>query len=231
MEEGALLFFLALHYTPCSYSDNIMTNYEKPDYWTLKAQKEGYPARSVYKLMEIDEKFKLFQPAPGTPILRVLDLGAAPGSWSLYVLRRYGKQAGNLILAAIDLEPLPKNNELSGREEYIFIQGDFTKNPVREEIFRRRPYNAIISDAAPLTTGSKTVDTLRSLSLAEEVVSLAEDCLVPGGNLALKIFQGGNSVDLLKQMRKRFNSAKSFKPAACRANSFETYYIGLGKKE
>jgi 23S rRNA (uridine2552-2'-O)-methyltransferase len=122
--------------------------------------------------------------------------------------------------------PLVENSELSGREDFFFIQGDFTNGTVREEIIRRGPYNAIISDAAPLTTGSRTVDTLRSFSLAEEVLSFAERCLVQGGNVAIKVFQGGNTAELLQQLRKCFKSTKSFKPAACRSASFETYYVG-----
>ncbi|MCL1813003.1 MAG: RlmE family RNA methyltransferase [Treponema sp.] len=210
-----------------------MTSYEKPDFWSLKAKNEAYPARSVYKLKEIDEKFGFFKLA-GQTGLRVLDLGAAPGSWSLYVLRRYGMTGHNrrnLFLVSVDLQPLSKNNDFSGREDFFFIQGDFTGSPAREELISRGPYNAIISDAAPLTTGSRTVDTQRSIFLAEEVFSFTESCLVPGGNLAIKVFQGAGTDVLLKHLRKCFNSAKSFKPAACRSNSFETYLLGLGKKQ
>ena len=208
-----------------------MTSYEKPDFWSIKAQKENYPARSVYKLKEIDQKFNFFK--TNTPALRVLDLGAAPGSWSLYVLRQYGISGNNqraFSLIAVDLQPLAKNNDFSGREDFFFIQGDFTSGPVREALISHGPYNAIISDAAPPTTGSRTVDTQRSLSLAEEAVSFASSCLVSGGNLAVKVFQGGETAALLKHLRECFSSAKSFKPSACRSNSFETYLVGLGKK-
>jgi 23S rRNA (uridine2552-2'-O)-methyltransferase len=215
-----------------------MRSYEKPDFWALKAQKEDYPARSVYKLKEIDEKFNFFASAltnnakANTPVLRVLDLGAAPGSWSLYVLRRYGKAApGGLFLAAADLLPLSRHFEQAGSEQFFFTQGDFTGGPVRDALISRGPYNAIICDAAPPTTGSRTVDTLRSLALVEEALFFVESCLAPGGNLAVKVFQGGDTASLLKQLRECFTGAKSFKPAACRSNSFETYYIGLGKKE
>ena len=216
-----------------------MADYEKPDFWSLKAQKENYPARSVYKLREIDKKFNFFKSARlsvsgiQSPALRVLDLGAAPGSWSLYVLRHYGKagkQQGTLFLAAVDLLPLSQQLDPFDNSEFFFIKGDFTAVKVRQELLNHGPYNAIISDAAPPTTGSRTVDTLRSLSLAEEALSFAESCLAPGGNLAVKIFQGGETAALLMQLRKCFTSAKSFKPAACRTSSFETYFIGLGKK-
>ncbi|MCL1927581.1 MAG: RlmE family RNA methyltransferase [Treponema sp.] len=209
-----------------------MTLYEKPDFWSLKAKKEAYPARSVYKLKEIDEKFHFFKHAKQTDF-RVLDIGAAPGSWSLYVLRQYGMTSnnhGNLILTAVDLQLLSNNNDFSYCENFSFIQGDFTHGPVQEELIHRGPYNTIISDAAPPTTGSRIVDTQRSISLAEEVFSFAKNCLIPGGNLVIKVFQGGDTVDLLKYLRECFNSTKSFKPKSCRSNSFETYLLGFGKK-
>jgi 23S rRNA (uridine2552-2'-O)-methyltransferase len=218
-----------------------MASYEKPDFWSLKAQKEGYPARSIYKLKEIDDKFHLFKPGtnkpgspdqPSLPGLRVLDLGAAPGSWSLYLLRNYAKTKSSLLLVAADLLPLSRrfDNGLFDQKDFFFIQGDFTDSVVKNELTRRGPYTALISDAAPATTGSRTVDTLRSLALAEEVLAYAEEALAPGGNLALKVFQGGDTAALLKRIRTLFDSAKSFKPAACRNDSFETYFIGLGKR-
>lgn len=223
-----------------------MGSYEKPDFWSLKAQKEDYPARSVYKLKEIDEKFNFFSSARqaalpeqggeranrgGTETLRVLDLGAAPGSWSLYVLRCYGSRRESLFLAAADLLPLSHHFEHTSREAFFFIQGDFTAEAVSEALLGLGPYNAVISDAAPPTTGSRTVDTQRSFALVEEALAFAEKSLAPGGNLAVKVFQGGDTAALLKRLREYFDSAKSFKPAACRSNSFETYYIGLGKKK
>jgi 23S rRNA (uridine2552-2'-O)-methyltransferase len=222
-----------------------MASYEKPDFWSLKAQKEGYPARSVYKLKEIDEKFGLFRrdpkksPAGQNGKMRVLDLGAAPGSWSLYILRRYGGKSAvsqspsDCFLAASDLLPLSRRFDegLFDRKDFFFIQGDFTTSAVQEEICRRGPYTALVSDAAPGTTGSRTVDTLRSAGLAEEVLGYADQCLAPGGNMAVKVFQGAGTAELLKTLREKFESAKSFKPAACRSDSFETYYIGLGKRE
>jgi 23S rRNA (uridine2552-2'-O)-methyltransferase len=217
-----------------------MSSYEKPDFWSIKAQKEGYPARSVYKLKEIDEKFKLFKTAYS---LKVLDLGAAPGSWSLYVLRTYANKPPTsrapastpaaFFLAAADLLPLSRQHDkgLFDRKDFFFIQGDFTTEPVRNELVQRGPYTALICDAAPNTTGTRTVDTLRSLALSEDALAFAKTCLAPGGNMALKVFQGGDTAALLKQMRECFNSVKSFKPACCRKDSFETYFIGLGKKD
>jgi 23S rRNA (uridine2552-2'-O)-methyltransferase len=210
--------------------DFCMSDYRKPDYWSLKAQKEGYPARSVYKFREMDEKFSLL-PRPGradSPV-KVLDLGAAPGSWSLYVLRR---MAGRGFLAAADLVPLSRQYDrgLFEGENFFFIQGDITDGKIQEALAARGPYHLVISDAAPATTGNRSVDTLRSLALAETVIRYAETTLVPGGSLAVKVFQGEDAPEILKGIRERFRAGKSFKPRACRSNSFETYYIGLGKK-
>ena len=207
-----------------------MADYKKPDYWQQKARKEGYPARSVYKLKEIDEKFNVFKGAS-----RILDLGAAPGSWSLYLLRKLN---GKGFLAAADLSPLSGEFDKGGgdRDNFFFIQGDITAAKVRNALIERGPYQTIISDAAPATTGSHIVDSARSLELAEAVLTYAEaappgskPALVRGGSLVLKIFQGTGSSDLLRRMKTLFKTAKSFKPQACRGESMETYYIGLGK--
>ncbi len=208
----------------------MANNYGKPDHWSLKAQKEGYPARSVYKLKEMDEKFLLINLAPGRTF-KVLDLGAAPGSWSLYVLRKFSGMA-NRFLTAADLSVLSRQYDkgLFDRENFFFIQGDITLPDVRERLLEKGPYNLVISDAAPATTGNRSVDTLRSLSLVEEVLLYAELGLAKGGSLVVKVFQGGDTASVLKRIRELFNTGKSFKPEACRSESFETYYIGIGKK-
>jgi len=211
-----------------------MADYKKIDHWQQKARKEGYPARSVYKLKEIDEKFAIFKPIRVETSIanfagaRILDLGAAPGSWSLYVLRKLGARC---FLAAADLSPLSREFDkgLFDSGNFFFIQGDITTAQVREALFEKGPYSTIISDAAPSTTGNHTVDAARSLGLAEEVINYAENILAAGGSLALKVFQGGDSAALLKRMKLLFETAKSFKPQACRGESVETYYIGLNK--
>jgi len=204
-----------------------MADYKKPDYWQQKARKEGYPARSVYKIKEIDEKFGFFKNTGGkTP--RVLDIGAAPGSWSLYALR---KMNGNGFLAAVDLSPLSREFDkgLFDGENFFFVQGDITSGEIYGTLLSKGPYSTIISDAAPSTTGNHTVDAARSMQLAEEVINYAENALCAGGNLAVKVFQGGDSAVLLKRMKALFKTAKSFKPQACRNESVETYFIGLEK--
>ena len=208
-----------------------MADYKKPDHWQLKARNEGYPARSVYKLKEMDEKFGLLKPGRSNPSFRVLDLGAAPGSWSLYVLRYAASGLGanaNVFLVSADIAPLSRQYDrgLFGGGNFNFIQGDITEPAVRDSILSLGPYNLIISDVAPATTGNRFIDTTPSLELAEAVVSYAGNTLAANGSLVVKLFQGGDSVQLLTQMKTMFKSAKSYKPQACRGESFETYYLG-----
>ncbi|MDR2047870.1 MAG: RlmE family RNA methyltransferase [Treponema sp.] len=209
-----------------------MASYEKLDFWSLKAQKEGYPARSVYKLMEIDGKFGVLEKTPpGRP--RILDLGAAPGSWSLYILRRFKPaDAGEPLLTAVDLQNLSRRFDkgLFDRKDFFFIRGDFGSAEVRDAVSGRGPYTVLLSDAAPATTGNRIVDTQRSLALVEQILAYADSVLAPGGSLVMKVFQGSGVEDLPARLREYFTSVRNFKPKACRGDSFETYFLGLGKK-
>ncbi len=195
------------------------SSYEKPDFWSRKAFSEGYPARSVYKLKEIDEKFGLLKKSSV-----VLDLGAAPGSWTVFLLRNLG---GGSKVVSCDLNPLSKS--VKG-ENLVFFQGDLNEASIREKIKAEGPFDLVVCDAAPLTTGNRTVDTARSEGLVEMAIYYAQSMLKKGGNFAVKIFQNGDQGRLLKNMRDIFTQAKGFKPVACRSESFETYLIGLNKK-
>ncbi len=194
-------------------------SYEKPDYWSKKAFSEGYPARSVYKLAEIDEKFGFIKKNS-----TVLDLGSAPGSWTTFLLRKLDG-AGKVV--SCDLNPL--SNSVHG-ENLVFFQGDLNSKEIREKIKEQGPYDLVVCDAAPLTTGNRVVDAARSEGLVEMAIWYAQSMLKSGGNFAVKIFQNGAQGELLKKMRECFESAKGFKPEACRKESFETYLIGLNKK-
>jgi len=209
-----------------------MSDYGKLDHWSIKAQKEGYPARSVYKLKEMDEKFGLIK--KGSTGQKILDLGAAPGSWSLYILKKFNNEKSNKndqqkFLLAVDLNDLSKEIDINNFSQLKFIKGDFTSSAVKNEIINNGPYNLIISDAAPATSGNRSLDTLRSLDLSENALTFSDAALITGGNLVIKVFQGGETEKLLKKMRTLFQTAKAFKPAACRTGSFETYFLGLGK--
>ncbi len=194
-------------------------SYEKPDFWSQKAFKEGYPARSVYKLQEIDEKFGFIKKN-----FTVLDLGSAPGSWTTYLLRR---MEGSGKVVSIDLNPLAK--DVTG-DNLHFIQGDLNSKEIRDQVKELGPYDLVVCDAAPRTTGNRTVDTARSEGLVEMAIWYAQTMLKQGGNFAVKIFQSGGQSELLKKMREIFTTAKGFKPEACRRESFETYLIGINKK-
>lgn len=190
------------------------------DFYTLKAKKEGYPARSVYKLIEIKEKFALF-----TRKSTILDIGAAPGSWSLYILKQLSETG---FLLSIDLLPLEISNTSSNFETII---GDAFSLENQAIIIEKGPFNVILSDVAPTTTGNRTVDSERSLQLVISVLDLAEQILMQGGNLAVKIFQGGGEKEIMARMKQLFTTVKAFKPEAARKTSFETYLIGIGRKK
>jgi 23S rRNA (uridine2552-2'-O)-methyltransferase len=192
----------------------------KPDYYWQKSKEQGYPARSVWKLKEMQERFRLLDAGP-----RVLDLGCSPGSWSLMVLEILG---GRGALTGVDLdEPDPK---LLRRPGFTFIQGDFTDPAVLAAVVARGPFDVVLSDAAPSTTGNRISDTERSLELGKAVIAAASACLRPGGNLALKIFQGGGERELLESLRAGFETARAFKPKASRSESMETYYVALRRR-
>jgi len=194
-------------------------SYAKPDFWSQKAFKEGYPARSVYKLQEMDQKFGFLKKN-----YTVLDLGSAPGSWTTWLLRNLG---GSGKVVSVYLNPLSK--DVKG-ENLVFFQGDLLSEEIRAQITANGPYDLVVCDAAPLTTGNKIVDTARSKSLVDMAIWYAEKMLKPGGNFCVKIFQNGDQQKELMKMRAIFTTAKGFKPQACRTESFETYLVGLGKK-
>ncbi len=189
-----------------------------PDHFTLKAKKMGYPARSVFKLEEIHKKWRVLKKGQA-----VLDVGAAPGSWSLYALRTLGKGAR---LTAVDLKPLtvraPEGSSLR------FYQGDVFTPEAAEFIREGGPYGCLISDAAPATSGNRLVDTGKSHTLVMHVLDLVERFLAGGGNVVVKVFQGGDEQEIRNRMRLLFGTVRTFKPRAVRSESMETYMVGLG---
>ena len=191
------------------------------DSYTLRARKEGYPARSVYKLEEIQKQFAIIKKGD-----TVLDVGAAPGSWTLFTNNVLLKGVGKIV--AVDLNPLSINPIPHTVISYV---GDAFGNEIRPKLIEHGPYDAIISDAAPLTTGNRGVDTARSEHLAEQVILLGAEHLKTGGNLVVKLFQGGGEQELMKRIRNLFTRAKIVKPKACRDDSFEIYLVGVGRKE
>ena len=189
----------------------------REDHYTKSARQKGYPARSVYKLEEIQRKFRLIHKGD-----RVLDIGASPGSWSLFAVRELRAR-----VVAIDLqEPDNRLKEIPG---ITFLRGDLNDVGIGDTLQKLGPYNVVISDAAPTTTGNRLVDTQRSYALTERVLELASVCLIQGGHLVMKIFQGGAEQELRERIKGNYRSVKAFKPRSSRKKSVETYLVGTCK--
>lgn len=184
----------------------------RQDHLARQAQKEGFRARSVYKLAAIHQKFDLFHPGD-----RVLDLGAAPGSWTQYVVPLVG---GNGGVVAVDLQEFSVPGALCR-------QGDFTDDEIRQWITEHGPYTHVISDAAPATTGNRIVDTARSEGLVESTLAELPGWLRPGGAVVCKVFQGGGQQTLLQEVRRLCQKGYLYRPEAVRNESFETYLVGI----
>lgn len=190
------------------------------DYYVKSAATDGYRSRAAYKLLEMDQKFGLFE-----DVSRVVDLGAAPGSWSQVIKRAIG-EAG--VIAGIDLLYVQPINGLE------FIQGDFTDNEVLAKLIGLiggKSVDLIVSDMSPNLSGIKTVDQARGAYLVELVLDFAQGYLVTNGKCAIKVFQGGEFASLVKQMRTIFAQVVIYKPSASRTRSSETYLLGLDKKQ
>lgn len=191
----------------------------RPDFYAQKAKKEHFPARSVYKLKEIQKKHNLIHPGQV-----VLDLGCAPGSWLLYAAETAG-ESGRVIgvdLKAVDMD-VPANVDV--------FQADI--NEMAPEVWQiiDEGVDAVLSDMAPSTTGRKDVDAVRSHQLCEMALYISDRALRPGGAFVCKIFQGPDFKAFCDAVRDRFEMMKIFKPASCRKDSREIYVIGKGRKQ
>jgi 23S rRNA (uridine2552-2'-O)-methyltransferase len=189
-----------------------------PDYYYRRSKEEGYPARSVFKLQQIQEKFRIIRRGD-----RILDMGASPGSWSLYLL---SVLAGSGKVTGVDLD-LP-DQRLVGRRGYRFLHGDFYDPEILASVAEDAPFDLIASDAAPSTIGNRITDTTRSLEMAFHILAVAERHLSPGGRFLVKIFQGGGEKQIMDRMKTVFETAKAFKPMASRRESMEVYLVGIG---
>lgn len=188
------------------------------DHYFQRAKRENYPARSVYKLQEINKRFRVL--APGA---KVLDLGAAPGSWSLYAAKIVG---GKGEVLAVDLQSV----DTSFPQNVTFVQADVFEpdEQLERELAERQPFDAVVSDMAPKTTGHKFTDQARSANLCEEALALARKVLVQGGSFVVKMFAGPDTKAFTDQLRTQFDTVKTFKPKSSRDESKETFIIGLG---
>jgi 23S rRNA (uridine2552-2'-O)-methyltransferase len=188
-----------------------------PDRFTNKAKKEGFAARSVYKLEEIDRRVRLIRPGA-----RVLDLGAAPGSWTQYVAPKVGAR-GKVV--AVDLNPLRVN----AAPQVTAVQLDVLAAPI-EQFVALGKFDVVLSDMAPHTTGIRDGDVARSVELVERAIEIAAAVLAPGGKFLAKIFQGEGFEDVRKKMRAVFDEVRILKPEASKRESIEIYLAGIGRK-
>ncbi len=191
-----------------------MNIYEKPDFYSIKAKEEGYVARSVYKLKEIDEKFKLIKKGQ-----KILDLGSAPGSWSQYSAKNVGE---NGLVVGIDYKEMK-----AGLSNAFFIKGDFYAEENQQKIKEYSPFDGVISDMAPDTEGDRLTDCYRSSELVREALKFSYQFLKYGGFFIAKIFQGGDEKEIFELVKKSFKEAKWFKPKACRKISYEIFIVGV----
>lgn len=191
------------------------------DYYFKKAKKEGFAARSVYKLKEAQEKFHFIKKEE-----KVLDLGAYPGSWTRYASQVVGPKG---LVIAVDINPLDKSS-MGGAENIIAITEDvFQLNMDRlKEI---SPFfHVVLSDMAPKTTGNKMVDQARSIALAERALEIALQVLVPEGSFFCKVFQGSDFPSFLKTVKDSFKEVRIIKPKSSRAESVEIFLLGRERK-
>lgn len=190
--------------------------YARPDHFTKAAKNAGYPARSVFKLEEIDKRCRLLKPGQ-----RVLDLGAAPGSWSMYASQVIGK-SGHLL--AIDLSPLTISLGPNGTA----MQGDAFD--VTADVFAEHgPFDVVLSDMAPATSGTREADQARSFDLVLRALEVAKAHGKEGSSFVAKIFMGPDFEEARKHLRAAYREVRSLRPESVRTNSKELFLVAFGK--
>lgn len=194
-------------------------SFKVKDHYYNKAKKENFLARSVYKLEEIDKKYKILKPGQ-----RVLDLGYHPGSWTQYVSRVIGSQG---LTVGIDIKPV--NKKLLTLKNINLFEKDIFDVQSPEDLGLEE-IDVLLSDMAPNTTGIKSVDQIRSLALVEAVFEFMPRVLRPGGHLVIKVFDSNQAQDYLRSQKKLFQKFEFLKPKSTRSVSKEFFVIGKGYK-
>ena len=202
-----------------SLSSTIWLERQLNDPYVAQAKRDGYRSRAAYKLLEIDDRYKLLQPGQ-----KIIDLGAAPGGWSQIAARRVKSQEGRGRVIGIDLIEI---EPMAGVE---FTVMDFLDNDVPDRLKELMGSKAdgVLSDMAANTTGHRQTDHLRIVGLVELAVDFACDVLAPGGFFVAKVFQGGTENQLLALLKRSFTTVRHVKPAASRAGSAELYVLATG---
>ncbi len=193
------------------------------DFYSKKAKKEKFPARSVYKLEEVQKKYKFIRRGDS-----VLDLGCYPGSWSLYASEIVGPKG---VVVGVDL----KQTDCSSRAEsgpIHWLCQDIMEPELVTLVRQIRPaFRVLVSDLAPGTSGNRWVDAQRSLDLVNTTLSLAEVLLLNGGHYLCKVFQGEDFPAFVKEVEKRFAMVKVIKPKSSRVESREVFVLGMKYKK
>ena len=193
-------------------------DYTQADRFTRAAKAAGYPARSVFKLEEIQRRYRLFRSGQ-----RVLDLGAAPGSWSLYASREVGP-AGRVL--AVDLseigETMPGN--VTARQLDVMLAG-------RAELGDLAPYHVLLSDMAPRTSGTRARDQALSAELCQRALALADEFAGVDSAIVLKLFMSNDFKPLEQALRARYAECRTVRPEATRSQSTEVFLVGLRRRE
>ena len=191
-------------------------SYKPQDSYFRRAKAEGYLARSIYKLQEIDRRYQLLRPG-----MTVVDLGAAPGSWTQYLLQKVGP-TGKVI--ALDLQPVQvRASNLLAHQIDVFSE-------VTEKLLDELSVDGVVSDMAPATSGQRVVDQARSAALVVRTLALARLWIRPGGFWVAKLLEGPALPDLLAQANELFDQTHIFRPKATRKGSTECFLIGKKRK-
>lgn len=190
------------------------------DYYSKKAKKEKYPARSIYKLEEVQQKFKFLNRGDS-----VLDLGCYPGSWSLFAAEVVGPKG---IVIGVDLQQADQVAR-PGSAPLHWLCQDIMLPEMIVAVRQFRPvFRVLISDLAPKTTGNRWVDAQQSLVLVRQTLAVAEELLLNKGHYLCKVFQGEDSPEFVAEMKKRFAMVKVLKPKSSRTESREIFVLGMG---
>lgn len=187
------------------------------DPYVVQARAQGYRSRAAFKLIEVDEKYKILRPG-----MKAVDLGAAPGGWTQVLVKKLGH--GNVV--GIDLQ------EIDPIDGALLIQGDFMDDDVLSQLKDaiNIPVDAVLSDMAASACGHTQTDHLRIMGLAEAAFAFAEEVLAEGGIFVAKVLRGGTERELLDSLKKRFRKVVHFKPPSSRQDSAEMFVIAIGFK-
>lgn len=186
------------------------------DPYVAAAKEQGYRSRAAFKILHLDEQFKLLKPG-----LKIVDLGAAPGGWSQVAAQKIGAKGKLVALDILEMQPLPGVTIL-----HMDFMADETPEAIKEALAGEA--DLVLSDMAPSTTGHARTDHLRIMALAESAALFATEILAPGGAFVCKLFQGGAEKELLDRLKQHFAKVRHAKPPSSRSDSSESYIVAQG---